>query len=275
MSRFFLLFFLIFGSVYAKEHKRFAILTLSYNNQSFARQNLSSTLRQQYDNFYVVYVNDCSTDRTQEIVENYTRQIRKEDQLILINNSENKGALRNLYEVIHNVIDDDDIIVIVDGDDALINLHVLEHLNEVYTTSGRETWLTYGQFCCMSNRSKGWTVDMPEDIVERCAFREFVHLPSHLRTFSAWLFKKICVQDLMLDGEFFPMTCDVAIMMPMIEMARDHFQFIQKPLYLYNDMNPISDHHKDESMQRFFDRHVRTNRRYQPLLNKDDIPMYQ
>ena len=50
-------------------------------------------------------------------------------------------------------------------------------------------------------------------------FRDYVHMPTHLRTFYAWLFKKINLEDLLLDGEFFKMTGDQAILYPMIEMA--------------------------------------------------------
>jgi hypothetical protein len=49
-------------------------------------------------------------------------------------------------------------------------------------------------------------------------FRKVNEIPSHLRTFYAWLFKKI-KKELCYQGTFASMTGDIAMMLPMIKMT--------------------------------------------------------
>ena len=46
----------------------FTIIIPSYNNERWAKRCLSSALSQDYDDYDVVYVNDCSTDNTAAVV---------------------------------------------------------------------------------------------------------------------------------------------------------------------------------------------------------------
>ena len=65
---------------------------------------------------------------------------------------------------------------------------------------------------------------------------------SHLRTFRKSLWDRIEDKDLRGDdGQYFKVAWDLAFMYPMIEMADSHVRFIDKILYLYNDLNPLCD----------------------------------
>jgi hypothetical protein len=129
-----------------------------------------------------------------------------------------------------------------------------------------DIWLTYGQWVDWVSRRKGWCVAIPRNIVERNAFREFTHAPSHLRTFYAGLFKQIKQEDLIYEGDFFWMSGDVATMFPMIEMARkNHFLFIDKPLLIYNGVNPLNNHKVVNGLEHKLDVEVRSRRRYDPI----------
>jgi glycosyltransferase involved in cell wall biosynthesis len=180
-----------------------------------------------------------------------------------LHNQKRQGALHNQYNAIY-MCKDTDLIVIVDGDDALHDNEVLSFLNTIYSNS--DIWLTYGQWVDWITRQKGWCVPMPADIVERNAFREFTNNPSHLRTFYAGLFKQIKKEDLIYQGDFFQMSGDVAAMFPMIEMARkNHFLFIDKPLLRYNSINPINDHKVVKGLQYQLDVEIRKRQRYEPI----------
>ena len=48
--------------------KHFSIFIASYNNQELARTNIQSALSQNYSNYHIYYVNDCSTDLTEEYI---------------------------------------------------------------------------------------------------------------------------------------------------------------------------------------------------------------
>lgn len=265
MTKFFLILCLFPFFSWGIEEKPFVILIPSYNNEAFCSFNLVSALRQQYSNYRIVYVNDCSTDGTLNLVKQIVEKEGKEHLVTIIDNKERRLALGNIYHAIHEEIEDDEIVICLDGDDALANKSVLSFLNIIYSNSYPEVWLTYGQFAEMNSKNLGWVARIPNDVVSNNAFRTFTHIPSHLRTFYAWLFKLIDVDDLLYQGNFFEMSWDMAMMFPMIEMARDHFQFISKVLYIYNDRNPISDHVKNKCLQRELDLVIRARPPYTPL----------
>ncbi len=65
--------------------------------------------------------------------------------------------------------------------------------------------------------------------------------------------------------EFFVMTYDLAIMFPMIEMARTHHRFIPEVLVDYNNDNPLSDHRVGKGLQRKLDLIIRARSCYSEL----------
>jgi len=140
---------------------------------------------------------------------------------------------------------------------------VLRHLNSVYANT--HVWLTYGQFRSSMNGVLGFNKAIPREVVKNNRFRYHENQPSHLRTFYARLFKNIKKEDLLYQGDFFKMTYDLAIMIPMLEMAGSHHQFIPDVLYIYNEDNPISDHRVDRDLQRLLDRFIRDMEPYQLL----------
>ncbi len=261
-----LLFFtLIFCAVAPLQaYKKFVILIASYNNEKWAEKNIVSAFQNYPENNYrIIFIDDCSTDRTLNVVAKTVKKHKKEHLVTMIHNVKRQGAMYNHWYVINNYIADDEIVIILDGDDLLAGDGVLKFLDDIYTKN--DVWLTYGQFKHIYNKDTGFNREMPERIVKNNSFRAWIHVPSHLRTFYAKLYKNIKMEDLMLDGQFFEMCADMATMIPMIEQARDHFKFISKILYFYNDNNPISDHKKSVALQQKIDKYVRTLPIYQPL----------
>jgi hypothetical protein len=242
--------------------KPIVIVIPSYNNQRWYKENLESVLSQNYDNFQVIYTDDCSPDGTGDLVEAYLAAHDPDKKVSLIKNPERRGALHNLYTMIH-ICPNDAIVVTLDGDDWFPDNDVLTRLNKVYSTN--EVWLTYGQFKMHPSGIQGWASPMPDYIVESNTFRDFQHLPTHLRTFYAWLFKKIKLKDLLYLGEFYPMTWDMAMMFPMIEMAGERHQFIPEIMYIYNDANNLSDHHVSRQFQAYLAQIIKKKPRYKRL----------
>lgn len=235
------------GAVDANHYKddviEFEIIIPSYNNAPWCVQNLQSAVSQVYPHFHVTYIDDCSTDGTGEMVEKFVKDNNLQDRVTIVHNKKRWGAMANWYYTI-SICPDHKVIVNVDGDDMLADRQVLAHLAKIY--KNYDVWLTYGQFTQWPNPARGWCKPMPEEVVKNNTFREYVHMPSHLRTFYAWLFKKIQKEDFMHEGQFFAMTCDQAMMFPMIEMAGERHACIRKVLYIYNNSNTMSDHVADE-----------------------------
>lgn len=255
----------------AHGERAIVIVTASYNNRKWYKQNLDSIFSQHYSNYRVIYVDDCSPDNTGDLVEQYIEEKGQQHRVTLIKNKERRRALANLYYAITSCADNE-IVALVDGDDFLAHKNVLATLNKTYANN--DIWLAYSQFKMVPSESIGWGQAYPEEIIQRNEFRQYGHTPTHLRTFYAGLFKKINREDLMQDGDFFRMTYDMAMMLPMVEMARNgHYAFIPDVLYLYNEMNAISDHVVDKDLQRSLDLMIRSKKRYNDIIYDFDILM--
>ena len=66
-----------------------SIITPAYNCENYISESIDSVLSQTYGNWEMIIVNDKSTDKTREIIENYTKL---DSRINLINLEENSGA---------------------------------------------------------------------------------------------------------------------------------------------------------------------------------------
>jgi len=254
------------------EEKKMVIIMPSFNNAQWYKQNLDSVLRQNYSNYRVIYIDDISTDKTAELVQSYLAGHSESKRVLFIKNQEKMLAMANIYYTVHNYCEDDEIVVMVDGDDFLAHPNVLKHLNYLY--SKKDILLTFGNNICLSNlKTCWWSMPIPSNIVAGNKFREWPHGQTHLRTFYTWLFKRIDEEDLKHEGDFYKMTYDVAMLLPMIEMAGERHQFIPDVLYIYNDLNSINDHKKNGKLQHSLNKVIRSKERYSRLIEAE-IPIF-
>lgn len=235
---------------------RFIILIPVYNAEKYIKNALISVLNQDYDNYLVYIVDDCSTDSTPEIVHDFIYEYSLDDVFSLMVNENRQYALQNLYEMIQTSkfvddLSDDDVFITLDGDDWLSNDSVLTRLNEIY--QDENCWLTYGSYQVYpSGQDSSFHVtEYSAEVLESGDFRKDPQWrASHLRTFKAKLAKRLIRTDLTdEDDNFYEMTWDQALMFPMMEMARERVRFVSDILYIYNDDNPINDHKVDRQKQ--------------------------
>lgn len=246
------------------DEEHIVIVTPSYNNAAWYKWNLDSIFNQNYKNWHLIYLDDNSPDGTGELVKAYVKKRGFEDKVTVIGNTHRRKALANIYTAVQ-MCKPTDIIAILDGDDRFAFENVLKAVNYMYAV--HDVWLTYGQYQEYPTGNIGFCIDYPDEILNRRAYREFASGPSHLRTFYAGLFHKIELADLIYDGDFFPMTYDLAIMFPMLEMASNHFLFCSIPLVDYNVTNPINDHKVSKDLQRRCAKIIRSRERYELIEN--------
>ena len=215
--------------------QKFIIATCSYNNKDWYERNLAATFNQNYDNYELFYVDDCSPDGTSDLVEQYITEKQANCDITLIKNKKRVTALLNLYRIIH-MAKPNDIIIILDGDDWLPHDNILSFLNQIYLD--KNIWFTYGQFKTYPYGDIGFCKPYPEYIIQNNSFREYDYQPSHLRTFYAWLAQQIKLEDMLYAGQFYKMTYDLALTMPMIEMTSRRHKFIPDITCIYNDATP-------------------------------------
>jgi hypothetical protein len=163
------------------------------------------------------------------------------------------GKLYNFHLQVGS-IPDNDIICDFDIDDYLLP-NALETVAEV-CEKYPETLITHGSYQMLSGRPARFNGAYKND-----NFRGQKFTGTHFKTFRAGLFKKIKVKDFKAPDGHFLMTCaDMAMMFPMLEMAGlDRIKFINKPLYIYNDLNDLNDHkvppaipgHEQKTLERY------------------------
>jgi len=246
---------------------KFVILICSYNNQEWVTHNLNSVFNQTYNNYRVIYINDYSLDQTGQLVNEYIFNKQLTDRCTIIHNQKRRYKLYNMYHAIHELCDDDEIVVELDGDDWLLTPDVLEELAEIY--SDGSVWLTYGGFVMWPKTFNYLAAQtIPEEIIKHNQFRSFfkhnfIYLA--LRSFYAGLFKRIKKEDLQIDGIFFKQSSDIATMIPMFEMAGNRFYQITNLVYLYNTYTGNNDYQLYHQQQRFIADIIEGKKKYEPL----------
>ena len=262
----FLFFSLVFapliGNTSGSNEKPIVIVIPSHNNKDWYRRNLDSVFNQNYKNYRIIYLDDASTDGTGKLVQAYVKEQRQEMRVKVFLNEKRVGALANTFKACW-LCNSNEIVAILDGDDWFSNEHVLEKLNNIYADPN--VWVTYGQFVYYPCKTPGWAAQVPDDIIERNAFREYPWVTTALRTFYAGLFHKIKKKDLLYQGQFFMMAGDLAYMWPIVEMAGKHSRFIPEVLYVYNVDTGINDIIKNPETQKKLGFIIRERERYTPI----------
>lgn len=246
--------------------KYIVVVIPSYNNSAWYQLNLGTLFSQHYENYIVIYIDDCSTDHTYELVQKYVKTWGQQNRVIVLHNERRMGALYNLYHTIH-ACSDRAIIITLDGDDWLKGYDVLQIVNRAYDDPF--VWMTYGQYEEFPRGNLGICRPMPDAVIQAESYRKQPWFTSHLRTFYAGLFKRIKQEDLMHGGHFFAVTWDQAFLFPMLEMAHGHIKFIDKILYVYNQATPLNDFKQHLREQLYCEQLIRKKQSYQPLDPKE------
>lgn len=215
------------------------VLTTYFNSSAYIERTINSLKNQTVDDWMCYITNDCSTDGSEIFLEYITQN---DDRFVIINNKEKMWQTGNYYQCIHRPeVNDEDILISLDGDDWLYDEEVFERVLKYYEGN----WLmVFGQFVYYDGDNKpfrhGFT-KKPEP------FKDARILPwtsSHLRTFKAGLIKRVRKEDLMKpDGSsFIEMAGDVAYFSPCLEMAgEERVRYVNDLNYVYNVETPMNE----------------------------------
>ena len=199
-------------------NNKFVVVTPLYNVEEWIKRCINSVAKQDYNNFSHHLIDDISTDNTNSIIKKYSEAYEVTN---LITNTEKKYALKNIYDTLESLdLSDDDIVVILDGDDWLANNKVFHKLNEIYNKE--DCWMTYGSYVEYPSMMKGkFAKKIPSQIIENSSYRSSEWMSSHLRTFRYGLWKKINKNDLIDErtNEFIKAAWDLAFIFPMVRSS--------------------------------------------------------
>lgn len=279
------------------EEQSIVVVIPSYQNKKWSSLNLKSVFDQDYQNFRVICIDDASLDGTgkkiEEIVQKYqnkgqysfircdfnnrsgsiqtlssqfSEQINKTNAFFrLVTNSCRSGTLSNIYRSVLSC-KDNEIVVVLSGDDWFADDQVLKRLNELY--SSNQVWMTHGGSVeYISNALSSSPIS--QTIIDSNAFRT-IESPTHLCSFRSWLFKKINVTDLLFGGKFFPMAWESAIMYPMIEMAGERHAYIQEISHVHNQSSSLNYTKLDPTLKSILTRFIMEKQPYKRLVDKED-----
>ena len=215
-------------------------------------------------------INDMSTDNTSDIL---FQEVGKDPRFTIIDNKVKKYVLRNICAAIElSNPDDENIIVMLDGDDWFARKDVLTILNKIYEE--KECLLTYGSYVEYPSAIKGkFAREVPHHIVDNNLFRESEWMTSHLRTWKYKLWKNIDQERSFTEpaatqeNNHFANCWDLAYMFPLLELAGKRGSYIPDVLYVYNRQNPLNVDKLDNNLQLYMEQKIRNMEKYQPLDN--------
>lgn len=228
--------------------KKIVVISPFYNGAQYVGDCIKSVAAQDYENYSHILIDDNSTDDVETAMADASFEIGEDrsQHLLWLTNETNQGAVYNQINTARTYVDDPEtIVVLLDGDDSLVNdPHIFDYLNELYH-GGAE--FTYGSCWSLADDIPLIAQPYPEDVRLRKAYREHRFtwgLPyTHLRTFKKRLLDNVGDQEFQYKGEWFRAGGDVSIFYALIDQAA-HDKIVAVPHILvnYNDKNPLNDY---------------------------------
>tara|TARA_R110000824_G_scaffold173148_1_gene351196 strand:- start:39 stop:1670 length:1632 start_codon:yes stop_codon:yes gene_type:complete len=240
--------------------QKYVFIVAAHNAEEWIGAAIKSIKEQKYDNFRCLIGDDLSTDHTSQRV---LSVVGSDPRFSLIQNKSKKYALHNIADLIETAQpEDDEIIVLLDGDDWLSNSHVLDVLNREYDNNALVTFGSFIEY--PTGRVGKESTKYPENIVENNSFRQDQWRASHLRTLKYRVWKDIKKEDFCNDvGEFYKSSYDQAIMLPALELVGKRAHYVHEILCVYNIQNPnsVNKHREQEQYKNMLE--IRAKKPYE------------
>jgi glycosyltransferase involved in cell wall biosynthesis len=244
------------------EIKLFQIVINARNSENFVEKNLLSVFSQTHQNFHIIYIDDASADETFEKAIHFAKNQKMEDKITFIKKEERKSKLQNLYEIF-TTFKDDEIIINLDGCDFLSHENVLKDLNAYYQNP--DVWLTYSKEINYPSYEKIEGKCFKDYEIKNNKIRDNKVSISGLKSFYAGLFKLIPLKHLVYQGKFIPAMEDLALFLPMCEMASSHSLFIDDILYITNELLESKEDKSIQTLKNNIKLHLKNLSKLDPL----------
>lgn len=224
-----------------KNQQRIVVVSPVYNAKDYVEQCIQSVVSQDYDNYHMYIVDDASTDNTYELAGKYAGE-----RVTVIKNTVNRGAVYNQLSIMREYCGSDDIVMLLDGDDSLVNNNQIFHYyNNLYDGT---TEFTYGSCWSLADNIPLIAQHYPSDVKQQRAYRQHRfnwNMPyTHLRTFKASLLDNVS-DDSFKDaqGKWYRAGGDGSVFYALIEQADPNkVKAVADVIVNYNDKNPLNDY---------------------------------
>ena len=226
------------------------VFSASYNSNVFAKACIESIAKQSacIDQHY--YIDDGSIDNTRDMLRVCSASAYSN--LVIKMNDKRGYKLKNLYDFVQT-LSDDDVVCVLDGDDWLASPEAIAKVLDVYSDPSVD--YVYTNWKYSHNESLGISDHIPN---ARWDPYKGKWITSALSTFRVRAFNAVPIENYFRwDGKWFTMACDQAYVLPILWHLRERdgdyraVRFIDEPLYVYQFLqNPSKLRHGQENMER-------------------------
>ena len=241
--------------------KRIVIISPFRNADDYIVDHCLSVDQQDYDNYLHIVIDDNSDNKI-ELPYNPNREI--------IRNDERCGCIANQLNYMQYA-EENDIIILLDGDDFLINNPtIFKYYNQLYHEG---TEFTYGSMWSLVDNIPLIAQDYPEKVKKDKSYRKHLFnwkIPyTHLRTFLGKYAYKLDPGKFKTPGKGFMMSgADNPLFYELIEMVPpEKIKAVKEIMVLYNDINPLNDYKVNP--------HEQNENAYSSYKTKDENKMKQ
>jgi len=221
----------------------FVFIIPSYNCEDWIVRNLNSIIEQTYTKWRIIYINDNSSDKTHEMFLKLTEKCK--EKVTYIQNDVKYGQAFNRYQA-YMSCRDDEICVLLDGDDWLYHKFCLKYIayfmkiNDVDITYGLESTYEHGK---IKNSYKNYMYpknDYDNYVVKNKLYRYSEWLAGHLRVMKAKYLKNINISDFLDTSlNFFNCSTDLVESYCCLEQCDKRHKKLDESVVVYNKDNSI------------------------------------
>jgi glycosyltransferase involved in cell wall biosynthesis len=216
-----------------------SVVMSAYNSEITIAESIESILNQSYQNFEFLIIDDCSTDKTSEIVESYQK---KNNNIKLIKNKTNLGLTKSLNILIEK--SSGQYIARQDADDISLHHRVQEQM-KILKSDNLDFCTTRAIIKDSMKLRPGISSFLPKKAVLKFK-NPFIH--------GTLLAKKTAINGIGNYDENFYYAQDYKLFFDLLKYNYN-FKVILKPHYILNAKNNISENKRME--QNYFAECVR------------------
>jgi glycosyltransferase involved in cell wall biosynthesis len=227
--------------------RRIVIVSPFYNAANYITQNIRSVASQDYDNYLHILIDDASDDSGYEVAASTIALLPKklQSKFLLLQNKENRGCIQNQLAAIRDYVNPENIVMLLDGDDWLVNNNtIFQYYNDLYN-QGYE--FTYGSMWSVADRIPLIAQEYPAAVKRAKTYRHHHFnwkIPyTHLRTCVAKYFLTIDDTKFKINNQWMRAGADNPLFYELIEQVdADKIYCNREIVCIYNDANPLNDY---------------------------------
>jgi len=214
--------------------RRIVVISPFRNADAYMQNHVKSIAQQDYDNYLHILIDDNSDNKINfnEMVSEFSDETKSK--IIIRQNDTRKGAIQNQLDAVKDFVKEGDIVMLLDGDDWLINNNAIFHYyNDIYD-QGHD--FTYGSMWSLADNIPL----IAQDWKDGNSYPWKIPY-THLRTMSGSIAKKIVKENYIVDDKWMMSGADNPLFRETISYAKNPIA-VKEIMVVYNDLNPLNDY---------------------------------